>query len=280
MACTNIDLVRYDFTKLPSSGFFLLVGKRGTGKTTYAQWISGFSPYKTRGIFCVMAGSESVKHAWSNIVPNLFIVDPSTAYLKTLRITQNTAIANAKSQNISFPDSCHVTLFMDDVASIPTIMKSPEMAYLASNSRHLQTTIFITCQHIYQLPTQVRSQFDIIMALTTSNIKNIKILHEEYANCVDKRIFQHIVTVATEEHGILVLDNTKASSIISDICFFARIEPYPTELEKLGPEIFWTFATDHSCIDTTKKDVIDMKDDSKNIVIDDKKNGRIIIRKT
>ena len=228
-----------------------------------------------------MAGSEAVKHAWSSIVPNLFIVDPSTDYLKTLRATQNDAIATAKSLNVPFPDSCHVTLFMDDVASIPTIMKSPEMAYLASNSRHLQTTIFVTCQHIYQLPTQVRSQFDIVMALTTSNIKNIKVLHEEYANCVDRRIFHHIVKVATEEHGVLILDNTKASSNISDVCFFARIEPYPVQLERLGPERFWCFATTYTKdIEKAnlKSNMVDKKDDSKNIVIDDK-NGRLIIRK-
>ena len=297
MAHTNLDLVFYDFDHLPSSGFFLLLGKRGTGKTTYAQWISTFSKYKCSGIFCAIVGSEAVKQAWEKIIPDIYIYDPTMAieFLRNLRHTQNQAIMDSKAMNIEFSPDLHVTLFMDDVASIPTIMKCPEMAYLASNSRHLQTTIFITSQHIHQIPSQVRGQFDMIMSLATSSMKNIKVLHEEYANGIDSRTFKHIMSVATEDHGIMILDNTKSSTIATEVCFYARIEPYPPRLSRLGHPAMWTFASSHSSdtlrneikqlkeVDTLKVDSCMIEDDLDPILDDRRvisdKHGRISIRK-
>ena len=295
---SNLDLVFYNFNTLPTSGFFLLLGKRGTGKTTYAQWIATFSNYKQIGIYCAIVGSEAVKQAWETIIPDIYIYDPPMAidFLKRLRHIQNQAIMNAKAQNTEFNPELHVTLFMDDVASIPSIMKCPELAYLASNSRHLQTTIFITSQHIHQIPSQVRGQFDMIMSLATSSMKNIKVLHEEYASGIDVRTFKHIIAVATEDRGIMILDNTKSSTVATDVCFYARIDPYPPTLVRLGHPDLWSYAAGHSS-KVLKHEIKQMKDsdvmevDSDAMVIDEldpilddrrvisDKHGRLSIRK-
>ena len=140
-----VNVKPYDFSRLPSFGFFLIIGKRGTGKSTYANYALQHSPVKSTGLFCVMCGSISVKQAWSNVIPKLFLVDPGVEYLHTLRLEQEKHVSKYGEHNL--PDEHKVTLVLDDIAASKSIMRSKELQYLASNSRHLGLTILILAQY-------------------------------------------------------------------------------------------------------------------------------------
>ena len=56
-----VDVQPYHWSTLPPCGFFEVLGKRGTGKTTWTQHILQSSPHKSSGLFVVMAGSETAK---------------------------------------------------------------------------------------------------------------------------------------------------------------------------------------------------------------------------
>ena len=146
-----VDIRTYDWTTLPACGFFEVLGKRGTGKTSWTQYILQFSPLKTTGSFVVMAGSETAKSSWATLVPPLFVHHPTIERLEKIKSVQNALVREHTRAGTPFPPHNMLTLVLDDVSSNKQIMRSPILAYLASNSRHLQMSIFILAQYHCQI---------------------------------------------------------------------------------------------------------------------------------
>jgi CO dehydrogenase nickel-insertion accessory protein CooC1 len=274
-----VDIGSCDWVDLPHCGFFEILGKRGTGKTTWAQHILQHSVFKKTGIFIVVGGSETAKHSWSKVVHPIFVVDPDTSYLTRLKDAQNEKVRHYQTNNEPFPDDFHVTLIFDDVSSNKKLMRSQIMSYLASNSRHLQMSVFILAQYHCQIVAEVRTQFDYVVALSMSDLKSINRLHAEYCSCVDIRTFRHILTHVTQNHGALVINNQATTSDISDICKYSKIMSYPPILERLGSESAWHYGKDHYINEyddrPTESAAEKWADDNK--VITDHK-GKLIIR--
>lgn len=274
-----IDISTFDWRTLPACGFFEVLGKRGTGKTTWTQYVLQHSKYRDTGIFIVVAGSETAKHSWSGLVHPIFVVDPNTTYLEQLRDTQNEKVRHYQSLDEPFPDDYHVTLILDDVASNKKLMRSQIISYLASNSRHLQMSVFILAQYHCQIVAEVRTQFDYVITLSTSDLKSINRLHAEYCSCVDIRTFRYILSHVTQNYGALIVNNQCMSSTLTDICTYGRIEPYPPILDRLGSETSWAYANDHyiNQYDERPNETVAEKWADDNKVITDNR-GKLIIR--
>jgi hypothetical protein len=281
-----VDVQPYDWHRLPSCGFFEVLGKRGTGKTTWTQYLQQFSASKDTGMFIVMAGSETVKEAWSTLVHPIFIVDPNIKYLETLKDTQNEVVRrHQKSGNKIFPPEQHITLIMDDVSSNKKLMRSHILSYFASNSRHLHMSIFILAQYHCQIVSEVRNQFDIVFALSTSDQKSVVRLHSEYCSCVDLRIFKHILTYVTRDFGMLVIDNQNTSGNVSEVCLYGRMTTYPPDLQKLGSPLARIHGDNHYCeVDQQRPSLMDaedwtkVQDDAKKNMIVNDRQGKLILR--
>ena len=282
-----VDVNEYGWDKLPDCGFFEVLGKRGTGKTSWTQYILQHSPTRDTGNFIVMAGSETAKSSWSKIVHPIFCVDPDLKYLENLRDTQNELVRKYHKSGKPFPVVHQITLVLDDVSSNKKLMRSPVLAYLASNSRHLQMSIYVLAQYHCQIVCEVRQQFDLVCTLSTSDTKSIVRLHAEFCSGIDFRVFKHILGHVTQDYGMLVINNQSTSNLVETICFHASMNTYPPELERLGPEAAWNFGNDYYCDenaqrpDTTTSDAWQKNEDdhqkTNHVVIDRK--GKLIIRK-
>jgi hypothetical protein len=278
-----VDVNAYNWDTLPACGFFEVLGKRGTGKTTWTQYILQSSPTRNTGNFIVMAGSETAKSSWSKIVHPIFVVDPDLKYLENLRDTQNTIVRKYQKSGEPFPSDRKITLVLDDVSSNKKLMRSQILSYLASNSRHLEMSIFVLAQYHCQIVTEVRNQFDQVFMLSTSDTKSIVRLHAEYCSGVDFRIFKHVLGHVTQDHGMLIIDNQATSSQIDSICFYATMDTYPPPLVRLGPEDVWDFGEDYYCDEHATRPDAAMADawqqnQEEHLVVTDRK-GKLIIRK-
>jgi hypothetical protein len=243
MTSQTIDVQQFDFATLPSTGFYEVLGKRGTGKTTWTKFILQSSQYAREGLFIVMGGSETVRDSWSDVIHPLYVIDASVEYLEKLTDQRNHLIRQCKQQDREPTRREHVTLILDDVASIKTVMKSQPLSYLASNSRHLHMAIFILAQAHTQVPTEVRSQNDFLFVLATADSKNISRMREEYASSVDKRVFRTLLSFCTNDRGLLVVDNRTSSDQVSDICYMVRNPGlHAHDHRRLGPDQLWAFA--------------------------------------
>ena len=277
-----VEVPSYDWGALPKCGFFEVLGKRGTGKTSWTQYITQFSPTRTTGTFLAMCGSETAKSAWSQLIHPVFVFDPDIAYLERLRDVQNDLVRQSQKTGVPVPASRHVTLVLDDVSSNRKLMRSQILSYLASNSRHLQMSIYILAQYHCQILTEIRNQFDLVFMLSTADTKSIVRIHAEYCSVVDLRLFKHLLSHVTEHFGMLVINNQSTSTRIEDICFHAVMETYPPRLERLGNPETWQFGEDHYCDETVTRPDSGLAEDwyQKQVdhVVNDKR-GKIIIRK-
>jgi hypothetical protein len=278
-----VDVNAYNWDTLPACGFFEVLGKRGTGKTTWSQYILQSSPTRNTGNFIVMAGSETAKSSWSKIVHPIFVVDPDLKYLENLRDTQNAIVRKYQKSGETFPSDRKITLVLDDVSSNKKLMRSQILSYLASNSRHLEMSIFVLAQYHCQIVTEVRNQFDQVFMLSTSDTKSIVRIHAEYCSGVDFRIFKHVLGHVTQDHGMLIIDNQATSTQIDSICFYATMDTYPPPLVRLGPEDVWDFGEDYYCDEHATRPDAAMADawqqsQEEHLVVTDRK-GKLIIRK-
>ena len=277
-----VDILAFDWSSLPRCGFFEILGKRGTGKTTWAQFALQHSPTRTTGNFIIMCGSEVAKTSWSKIVHPLFIYDVSETHLEGLRDTQNEAVKQHTKLQSPVPENRHITLILDDVASNKKLMRSQILAYLASNSRHLQMCIYVLAQYHCQIVTEVRNQFDMVFMLNTQDTKSITRIHSEYCSSIDLRIFRHVLNHITKDFGMLVIDNQSASTCTNEICFYAKMAEYPPLLEPLGCRDGWDFGQAHHWDESVTRPNTEEADtwsqQQNDVVITDKK-GKLIIRK-
>jgi hypothetical protein len=240
----TVDVQPFDYNSIPRDGLIQISGKRGSGKTSWCRYILSKLSDKHEGLFVVMTPSAKVKASWCDMVPRLYIVEPSIEYLELLRDTQNAHIQCCDQLGIPFPSALHVTLILDDCASIRKLMASPIMAWLASNGRHLHLRMIVTVQYFNQLTAEVRTQFDVVFVLATSNRRNITKLHEELVGCGDVRLFRHVVASMTLNRGALVIDNNKNSADINDCCFHAKATSLMPAV-RLGAPKLWDFSDTH-----------------------------------
>ena len=290
-----VDISSFKYEHIPYNGFIEFLGKRGSGKTSWVRYMLTQLIDRQEGTFIVMAGSERVKDLWADMVPRLFVVDPSLEYLEKLKQHQTQMVKHYKHSD--FPRVHHITLILDDCASIKTFMRSPILAWLASNGRHIELRICILVQYLNQCPCEIRDQFDIIFCLATSNRKNIAKLHEEYVGVGEFRTFRSVLNTMTEDRGCLVIDNRINSSSISGCCFYSKIENFPIVPIHIGDEQQWSYSEKHYIenIQTyvphqLQQDVVEESDEEEDLeeikkVMDTTRMysdrlGKIIIRKT
>lgn len=291
MLTEYVDLTEFSFSSLPRTGFYEVLGKRGTGKTTWTKYMLQFTPHAHVGMFVVMCGSETIRESWSEVIHPMYIQGPRVDYLETVVNDRNELIRESRLAGRALKEEEHLTLVLDDVASVRRIMRSNVLAYLASNSRHLHMSIFLLAQYHCQIPAEIRNQNDLIFMLATHDQKTIRRVHAEYASCLDRRAFEHVVSYCTDNYGMLVIDNRSIGSDFDSICFSARISDYnELQFAKLGSQSLhqfidhWYFdenhPTDQEAVEWTQsqqeKDMVKQIMGNRRIFQD--RRGKLVIR--
>ena len=300
----DVNIYPFDFNSVPSHPIIVFIAKRRGGKSTWMSEVGKQLPCMRKGIVMAMAGSEETKDDWKKAgVHPLFIHDPSIQTLEKLRDTQNRRYLEAKAQGKEEMDEkYHVKLFIDDVGCFKKIMQSLVMDYIASNGRHLCLTLLVSLQYFNQLSSAFRAQVDLLVALGSSHRRNITKLYDEFASFAELRLFKSVLAGVTESYGALIIDNTKTGcTVLSDNCFFSKIEHYPIPPQVYGSAALNKYAKKHY-IDRQRASLLknkilandiedDQEDDDDSVfddtdlaVLDNKRiftdrRGRIVIRK-
>ena len=254
------EIHEFDIKSLPCNGFIQIIGKRGTGKTSWAKHICSNLEDSKNGIFIVMAGSEKVKESWSEYIPGLFVLDPSEMYLEKIKNIQNKNIKMFLSRKEEFPQDLHITLIMDDCSSNKAIIRSKIMAWFGSNGRHIELRVILLTQYLNQIIPELRCQFDVVVILATSNKKNVTKFHEEFVGCGNLRTFHTILNIMTEDNGALIVDNRTNPSSLSSCCFYGKINPWPIPAKRLGHPTTWEFNDKHFILQEEEEENITTKD--------------------
>ena len=190
--------------------------------------------YSKRNVFptgLVFSGTEDCNHYWEKIIPSSFIynnldLEKVETFIKRQKIAK---------EHLYNPWS---VLLLDDCTDDPRIFNDPLFQGIFKNSRHWKMMFILALQYPSDIKPVLRSNIDYTFILRESNMRNRKILWENYAGIIpDFNMFCSIMDNITTDYCALVIDNTVQSNDIMDCIFYYK--PYIPKNFKFGSKDFW-----------------------------------------
>jgi energy-coupling factor transporter ATP-binding protein EcfA2 len=150
----NLQLKRFDPSKIASDKVILFIGKRGSGKSTLVMDIMYHKRNIPTGV--VMSATEDGNHFYKQYIPDLFIYG---CYNK--ETIEN--IIQRQSYNINkYGSTNNVFILLDDLMFDKSFLKDDCIRTLFMNGRHYKIFLLITMQHGLGLPPDLRSNIDYV----------------------------------------------------------------------------------------------------------------------
>ena len=259
------DLDEFDFaTQILEYGYYLVLGKRRSGKTTMSRLISQHTARHKTAQHIVIAGNENIKEDWAEIVHPFYIhegysidgktkdasADIAISALDQIIKEQQRRVRECKILGVPFPEEWKVILFIDDCGTIKKFMHSAQMKWLASNGRQIKADIFVIIQKLTHACTESREGADGVMCLQTAHDVTIKSLHKEYVSTIPLKLFQTVLAGATQNRGMLIINAHPQQHNIKYMLFFSHADflhsdGFKGKLEHVASEAHWQYAIEH-----------------------------------
>ncbi len=228
----NLQLKRFDPTKMASDKVCLFIGKRGTGKSTLVVDIMYHKRNIPMGV--VMSGTEEGNHYYSNYVPDLFV---HGSYNKEVieKVIQSQKDKLSKNGKVD-----PIFILLDDCMYDKNFLKDECMRQLFMNGRHWKIFFLMTTQYCMDLPPGLRTNVDYVFVLRENVIQNREKLFKSFFGIFPNfQMFQQVMDACTENYECLVLDNTSKSNNINECVFYYKAQLRPKF--RMGSPSWWGY---------------------------------------
>lgn len=232
----EVNLKKFDMSKLKSDAIILLLAKRRTGKSYLCRDIMFHKRDIPSGL--VVSPTEKASPWYANFIPDLFIHDSYTDELLAKFLKRQRTIREVgKTKNIDERGF----LVMDDCMFDSKWTKSTEIRNIFFNGRHYGVFYILLMQYALGIPPALRSNIDYVFILKENVFANRKKLYDNYAGVFPSfEAFCRALDKCTEDYECLVIDNTVQSNKIDDIVFWYKASSH--EDFKVGSYKFWKYA--------------------------------------
>lgn len=191
-------LKEFDMSHVGQDKIILIIGRRGTGKSTIVKDYFYHNRDKFINCTCINPSVE-----WEhNPLPNVPVHrEYNSGIVKEFYDRQREYRKNGQDdRGILVMDSC---LNQNDDTTAKIFM----------NSRHMGITCILTAQHPLSIKPYLRQNIDYVFLLKESMEINRHKLWQQYAGMFsDFKVFKEYFDKYTEDYGALVIDNTKSAS--------------------------------------------------------------------
>ena len=214
---SKLNIRKFDPSTIAPDAVVLLVGKRGTGKSTLLKDLMYHMRHKL-DFGLAMSPTEECTSDLSSYVPssciyNDFMGDKVDALLEE----QRKAVKRGSGRR--------VFLLLDDCMYDKKIMRGLNVRNLFMNGRH-RRIFFINCQqYVMDMPPDLRSQVDFVFVMRDnirSNKEKLwKFFFGIFSNFND---FNAVMDNCTQNFECLVYNGKKASTNIEDCVFWYKAD--------------------------------------------------------
>lgn len=240
----EIVIKRANWEQLEPDSTVVFLGKRRSGKTTYAMYFSRFLE-KYCGRFLVMCGTTDTLEEWVKGMPRLYVMMGNIEVLRKLIAYQSKKVACCRRQNKAIPKHVKVAVFLDDLGRNKEFMNHPVVRDLYNNGRHYGITVVSNLQYLKQLPAQNRDNIDYLGVLYVRNSKGVRDLYDEFGGSIKFKEFKSVLAKATLNRGLCWIDNIVTPVTVNDFMFFRRLA-WPLSTYVVGSDLLKKYAANHT----------------------------------
>lgn len=236
MASMNLQLKKFDPSKMADDAVSVFIAKRRSGKSVLMKDVMYHKRHAlSAGI--VLSGTEEGNGWYSNpktgFVPNLFVYNDMDLEAIERLIDRQRKLVKAGRPN----SNCF--LIMDDCMHDPKTLKSPIIRQVFLNGRHWKIFTMIAAQYAMDMGPSLRANIDYCFILRENIVANREKLWKQFFGIFPTLdAFSRTMDVCTENYECLVLDNTVKSNKIEDCVFWYRAR-CPTPKFRMGSPQFW-----------------------------------------
>jgi len=230
----DLDIIRPCTNSEDETGSKIaVIGKPGSGKSFLIRDLL----YSKKHIFPtgkVVSGTEDSNKFFSSMFPDLIIDEKLTmGKIRNFIMRQKVAKEHLGKYAWSY-------LVLDDCMDDPSLFRDPIFQNLLKNGRHWKLLLILGMQYAMDVLPGIRICIDGTFIFREANIRNRKVLFENYAGIFgDFKLFCKVMDEITDDFTCLYIDNRTTSNKIEDCVYFYRartIEPF-----QIGCEDFWLF---------------------------------------
>jgi len=236
----NLNLRKFDPTKIAKGSVVVLIGKRNTGKSFLVKDLLYYK--KDTPVGTVISATEMANCFYGDMMPDIFIHSEfSSDVVNQLVQRQQIVVKKMKTEEQQYGKSNidpWAFLILDDLMYDTSWIKDTTIKSLFMNGRHYKLLFMITMQYALGIPPALRSNVDYVFILRENINSNRKRLYEHYAGMFPTyEIFSQVMDQCTSNYECLVIDNTTKSNKIEDMVFWYKADNHPAF--KLGAPEFW-----------------------------------------
>ena len=273
----NLNLKKFDMTKIGNGSIIILVGKRNTGKSFLVQDLLYYK--RDIPIGTVISATENSNRFYGDMMPSLFIHDEFSPEIVANLVKRQKIVVNKMKQQEALYGKSNIDpyafLILDDLMyDAPAWIKDITIKQIFMNGRHFKLLFLITMQFSLGIPPALRSNVDYVFILRENYVSNRRRLYEHYAGMFPTfEIFCQVMNQCTENFECLVIDNTCKSNKIEDMVFWYKADTHPPF--KIGAPEFWQ----HHSNNYSEKNAEDEDDDVDINTIKKKNSIAVNVRK-
>lgn len=233
----KLKIRKFDMKTMAPDAVVILVGKRGTGKSTLLKDIC----YHMRdqldcGIACCPT-EDSVEGAdgLSSFIPPALIHDEYKPHVleKLLNFQKKYIKKHGKEK------AKRQFIILDDCCYEKKVVRGTEMRQVTMNGRHRRLFFINAVQYLCDLPPDYRTNVDYVFCLKENIMSNKDRLFRHFFGCFpDLQTFSQTMDALTSNFGAMVLNNRSRSTKLEDQIFHYNADPKLPPFQMCHP-VYW-----------------------------------------
>jgi hypothetical protein len=239
----NLQIKKFDMTKVSDRSVIAFIGKRKSGKSTCLKELLYYR--KHIPVCTVISPTEEFNRFFGDIIPSIFIYNDLKLEIVANAIARQKKVKARKLMEEKKYGYSNINpqamLILDDCLYDNSWSYWKEIREIFMNGRHIDMTFIYTAQTATNLLPALRQQLDYVFMFFLPGLANRKKLYENYASIFPTfESFNQVYDSCTQNFECLVIDNTVRSNRLEDQIAWYKADPAIYESDfRICPKEYW-----------------------------------------
>ena len=232
------SITGFDIGRIIPGSAVLVLGARGTGKTTIIQELLYHMREYQMGT--IMVDTFDTASSYAEHLPDTLIFSKyEPSIVEKLIVQQEQQIHQCKCDGIDPIIKSYKFLILDDLGYNTTINRDMVLKQIYNNGRHYKITTIIAAQYCMQIPKDCRTAFDFIFVTLEKSRKLRQQIYEQFdVGFPDEHTLHAIMQNCTKNHSVMVLDKHRVGDGSLEDSVFHFKAKYNRKFRVGSPELW------------------------------------------